>query len=90
MDEYESVAAKLHGTTDAKVWAEEFMRVARTQGEQFGLIDEGMMIGWFANAIETGRAAGVMSVDESFRRVAEAWERVTGGPLSGGEATDGA
>lgn len=88
MDEYDPVAAKLHGTTDAQVWAREFMALWH---ERVGFVNEGTMIAWFANAIETGRAAGVRSVDESFRRVAEAWERVTGGPLSGpGDETDGA
>lgn len=40
----------LHGTTDALVWAEAF--VALHGG------DVGLMIGWFANAIEVGRDAG--------------------------------
>lgn len=48
-------------TTDAAVWAEEWCRIARDieasdDGRQ--VIDEGWMIGWFANAIETGRSAG--------------------------------
>lgn len=38
---------ELRNTTDASVWAKAFV-------EQFGG-DEGNMIGWFANAIETGR-----------------------------------
>lgn len=50
--------AKLHATTDASVWATEWCRVA---GANFGehAIDEGWMIGWFANAIECGRNAGL-------------------------------
>lgn len=39
-------AGQLHSTTDAAVWAAEFVR--RNGG------DEGNMIGWFANAIATG------------------------------------
>ena len=37
---------------DASKWAEEFCK-------RFGndIIDEGLMLGWFANAIEAGRAA---------------------------------
>jgi hypothetical protein len=38
-------------TTDAVVWAAEFMKIAPE-------VDEGAMIGWFANAIENGRDAG--------------------------------
>ena len=49
----------LHATTDAQVWARAWCAIARrlhAEGED--LIDEGWMIGWFANAIETGRSAG--------------------------------
>lgn len=42
---------RLRGTTDASVWAEEFKKV-------YPDADRGTMIGWFANAIETGRDAG--------------------------------
>jgi hypothetical protein len=50
---------KLLATTDAMVWAQEWCIVARKL-EYLGkpLIDEGWMVGWFANAIETGRDAG--------------------------------
>jgi len=40
----------LLSTTDALVWAEEFVRIHGG--------DEGLMISWFANAIEVGRSAG--------------------------------
>jgi hypothetical protein len=43
--------SRLYATTNAQVWAEEFAKVCPD-------VDEGLMIGWFANAIETGRAAG--------------------------------
>jgi hypothetical protein len=46
---------RLHATTDAAVWAAEFMALFGSRLED---IDEGLMIGWFANAIEVGRAAG--------------------------------
>ena len=39
---------RLRGCTDARVWAEEFVKVCPD-------VDEGLMIGWFANAIETSR-----------------------------------
>jgi hypothetical protein len=42
---------RLYSTTDARVWAEEFGKVRPD-------IDQGLMICWFANAIETGRDAG--------------------------------
>lgn len=37
---------------DAAVWASEFMRVHRVLAGRVGWLDEGTMIGWFANAIE--------------------------------------
>lgn len=42
-------------TTDARMWATEFM--ARWQ-HRLEEVDEGLMLVWFANAIETGRTAG--------------------------------
>lgn len=44
---------KLHGTTDAMVWATEWCRIAREieASEDGELIDEGWMVGWFANAM---------------------------------------
>lgn len=47
----QTTEAKLHSTMDAKVWAEEFMRIF---GQKLSEIDEGLMIGWFANAIMCG------------------------------------
>lgn len=50
------VVKRLHSTTDAYVWAEEWCKVARRlQAEGEDLVDEGWMIGWFANAIETAK-----------------------------------
>jgi diacylglycerol kinase family enzyme len=54
-----NTATDLHATTDARAWAQEWCRIAReisARGDD--LIDEGWMIGWFANAIEMGRDAG--------------------------------
>jgi hypothetical protein len=42
---------RLMSTTDAAVWAHEFVTL-------FPEADEGLMISWFANAIEVGRSAG--------------------------------
>jgi hypothetical protein len=41
--------------TDGRKWAEEFCKIAKDHGHR---IDEGWVIGWFANAIEAGREAG--------------------------------
>jgi len=62
--------ARLFETTDAMVWAKEWCIVARKL-EYLGkpVIDEGWMVGWFANAIEVGRDAGRRSVDADFARV---------------------
>lgn len=55
MDTPLSASLRLQNTTDGQIWAQEFMRLF---GDRRDEIDEGLMIGWFANAIETGRAAG--------------------------------
>jgi hypothetical protein len=39
-------------STDAQVWAEEFIK--RVQNDPTRALDEGTMIGWFANAIMAG------------------------------------
>lgn len=59
-DTPDPITTKLHGTTNARVWAQEFcdqFRVAREEGDWVEDA-EGLMIGWFANAIEIGRDAG--------------------------------
>ena len=43
-------------TTDAKLWADEFMKVKARLGEQ--KFDHAMMLGWFANAIMQGYDEG--------------------------------
>jgi hypothetical protein len=49
----------LHSTTDAQEWAKAWCEIAtRLQSEDVSLIDEGWMIGWFANAIMVGYGAG--------------------------------
>ncbi len=40
---------------DAEKWAAEFCKIARDKGHD---LDEGWVLGWFANAIEAGRAKG--------------------------------
>jgi hypothetical protein len=42
--------------TDGSKWAAEFRRIALELG--YSDMDEGWLIGWFANAIEMGRDAG--------------------------------
>lgn len=48
-----TLTAKLYATTDAQVWAKEFIKVHSRNGGT--IIDEGFLIGWFANAIETAK-----------------------------------
>jgi hypothetical protein len=50
---------RLLATSDAMVWAQEWCHVARKL-EYLGkpLIDEGWMVGWFANAIMVGYDEG--------------------------------
>jgi hypothetical protein len=46
--------AELLSTTDAMVWAKEWVRTAREiQARGGDVFDEGWMVGWFANAMET-------------------------------------
>lgn len=47
-----SIVEQLHLTTDGEVWAREFMNNAGTAGF---VLDHDLMLGWFANAIETGK-----------------------------------
>jgi hypothetical protein len=51
------LAAKLHSTTDASIWAKEFCKLNPQ-------VDEDLMLTWFANAIMTG-------YDEAQRRTRE-------------------
>lgn len=48
-------ASKLNSTTDAHIWASEFIRLCKLHS---WVIDYSLVLGWFANAIETGRSAG--------------------------------
>lgn len=74
---------ELSATTDAQMWAKEWCRIANEieaadDGRQ--VIDEGWMIGWFANAIEVGRDAGrkastadVLEMARSLEGASEEW-----------------
>ncbi len=48
----DKVEMKLIGNFDAKIWAEEFVKIVKKKPSI--AIDEGTMIGWFANAIMAG------------------------------------
>lgn len=50
------MAENFWDSTDAQVWAKEF--VNHVSQNPAIATDEGAMIGWFANAIEVGRRAG--------------------------------
>lgn len=54
----------LHGTLDAKIWAYEFVK-------RFGG-DEGLMIGWFANAIMAGFDEATRREEAKLKRYQEA------------------
>jgi hypothetical protein len=58
--------SELLSTTDGQVWAQQFNLIFAELHEGTTL-DEGWLIGWFANAIETGRAAGQRQSLESVR-----------------------
>lgn len=62
--EMDEATLRLHSTDDAMVWAKEWVGIAavllaRSNGNPLTLLDEGWMVGWFANA---------MGVAESFSR----------------------
>lgn len=73
-DTYPTTSLKLHSTTDARVWAAEFLKI---NGAKIGKLQlspselEHVLLGWFANAIETGRMLGEptsMATDEDRMR----------------------
>ena len=63
--------------TDAQNWAQEFMRIIGPNP-----VDEGLMVSWFANAIESGRSAGQMkapvSVAVLHTQSFESWKAIIG------------
>lgn len=50
-DENAERTKRLYATDDAAVWTDEFMSVV----ENGATVDWGLMVGWFANAIETAK-----------------------------------
>jgi hypothetical protein len=58
--------------TDAAKWAREWMRIYRTLIATPDEVDEGWMIGWFANAFEAQRRADMKELDEPFKAGYEA------------------
>ena len=52
-EQVDASARLLLNSTEADVWAAEFVRLHGG--------DEGLMLGWFANAIEVGRTAGELA-----------------------------
>lgn len=61
-EETMALTAKLYGTTDAMVWAEEWCKIAReieAADDGREVIDEGWMVGWFANAFAAAERAVV-------------------------------
>jgi hypothetical protein len=54
-----TMTERLYSTTDASVWAKEFCALFGIYTPE-GVVEdgEGLMIGWFANAIETAKRIG--------------------------------
>ena len=44
--------------TDAQKWTDELWKVRNKLAAENRVLDHGTMLGWFANALEAGRAAG--------------------------------
>ena len=64
----------LHESTEAQRWAAAFaglFSVSLSNGLPAGDDTQGPMLGWFANAIEAGRAAGLRQAQESAQQEAE-------------------
>ena len=73
----DEVTRRLYATTDAMVWAEEWCRIAReieAADDGRRVVDEGWMVGWFANAMvvaadearSVGRAEGYQEAMMNF------------------------
>lgn len=62
MDPYE----RLSRTTDAQAWADEFLKAVEALPPG-PTVDEGFMIGWFANAIETAKSITPRMTEKQFR-----------------------
>lgn len=52
--ENDNLGAKLHSTTDADVWAKEFMTTFKNHSGKSAWIDEDTIRTWFANSIMCG------------------------------------
>lgn len=60
----DKTALKLHQTTDAAVWAKEFVRINGG--------DEELMLTWFANAIMVGHDEGQRRIEQRIAYLEEA------------------
>jgi len=70
-----SIVEKLLETTDAQEWAKAFVRIVNGNKDKI-VIDEGLMISWFASVIETTpriteRKYEVDPLEHPFQRVAK-------------------
>jgi hypothetical protein len=63
-------------TTDAMVWAEEFVRIKIKQGWTWTDIDEGLMVGWFANAMAAQEMACRKTPDPRVKELVESLEQL--------------
>lgn len=70
-DRYQADTKRLYATDDAKVWAEEWCKTATSieaEGAGGSVIDEGWMIGWFANAMETAKSLAMRRMEIAVHR----------------------
>ena len=71
----DETTARLYATTNASVWAAEWCRIAReieAADDDRQVIDDGWMIGWFANAM-------CVAIDHERKRIAE---QIVGYPIT--------
>jgi hypothetical protein len=64
--EHKGISVRLEGNADATVWAHEFAKVVTLGEDQKWDLD--FLVGWFANAIETGRDAGARQDADKLRQ----------------------
>lgn len=64
--------------TNAQLWAQEFIRIVREKPFTIDPLDEGFLIGWFANAIEAGRSTSYFRGYEDGVKDYKIWLATTG------------
>jgi hypothetical protein len=52
-----------HESMDAREWASAWMEIIADKPDMH--LDEGAMLGWFANALERGRTTGMRALEDT-------------------------